>query len=180
MKNLIAAVLLLCCGSVQAELIRWTLNDVVMSDGQTLTGSFVYNSEVYSGFSDINISNSGSNVAPETAAASWDRKINDSPGACGTGACSFGNSEATTGAVYLSLRWYGGGGVGVPNWDKTLRIDEPVFWTCTNDACTGGRSSAGVYLVSGYLSSSAVPIPAAVWLFGSALAGLGWMRRKKS
>lgn len=25
---------------------------------------------------------------------------------------------------------------------------------------------------------SAVPVPAAVWLFGSALAGLGWMRRK--
>jgi len=25
---------------------------------------------------------------------------------------------------------------------------------------------------------TAVPIPAAVWLFGSALAGLGWMRRK--
>jgi hypothetical protein len=28
--------------------------------------------------------------------------------------------------------------------------------------------------------TTAVPIPAAVWLFGSALAGLGWMRRKKS
>jgi hypothetical protein len=27
---------------------------------------------------------------------------------------------------------------------------------------------------------SAVPIPAAVWLFGSALAGLGWMRRRKT
>ena len=27
---------------------------------------------------------------------------------------------------------------------------------------------------------TAVPIPAAVWLFGSALAGLGWMRRKKT
>jgi hypothetical protein len=25
---------------------------------------------------------------------------------------------------------------------------------------------------------SAVPVPAAVWLFGSALAGLGWFRRK--
>ena len=25
-----------------------------------------------------------------------------------------------------------------------------------------------------------VPIPAAVWLFGSALFGLGWMRRKQS
>lgn len=27
---------------------------------------------------------------------------------------------------------------------------------------------------------SAVPVPAAVWLFGSALAGLGWIRRKQA
>jgi hypothetical protein len=27
---------------------------------------------------------------------------------------------------------------------------------------------------------SAVPVPAAVWLFGSALAGLGWMRRRNA
>ncbi len=30
------------------------------------------------------------------------------------------------------------------------------------------------------ISASIVPIPAAVWLFGSALAGLGWMRRKQT
>ena len=30
------------------------------------------------------------------------------------------------------------------------------------------------------ISVTAVPIPAAVWLFGSALAGLGWMRRKQT
>jgi len=30
------------------------------------------------------------------------------------------------------------------------------------------------------LDASVVPIPAAFWLFGSALAGLGWMRRKKA
>jgi hypothetical protein len=29
-------------------------------------------------------------------------------------------------------------------------------------------------------SPTAVPVPAAVWLFGSALAGLGWQRRKKT
>jgi hypothetical protein len=28
--------------------------------------------------------------------------------------------------------------------------------------------------------SVAVPIPASIWLFGSALAGLGWMRRKQT
>jgi hypothetical protein len=30
------------------------------------------------------------------------------------------------------------------------------------------------------LYSNVIPIPAAVWLFGSALAGLGWMRRKQT
>ena len=29
------------------------------------------------------------------------------------------------------------------------------------------------------ITVSAVPVPAAVWLFGSALAGLGWIRRKQ-
>jgi hypothetical protein len=39
-----------------------------------------------------------------------------------------------------------------------------------------GTSATGTFLVR----TSAVPVPAAVWLFGSALAGLGWMRRKQS
>jgi hypothetical protein len=30
------------------------------------------------------------------------------------------------------------------------------------------------------LRTSLIPVPAAVWLFGSALAGLGWMRRKQT
>jgi hypothetical protein len=29
-------------------------------------------------------------------------------------------------------------------------------------------------------SASVVPVPAAAWLFGSVLAGLGWMRRKQT
>lgn len=29
-------------------------------------------------------------------------------------------------------------------------------------------------------NAAAVPVPAAVWLFGSALAGLGWLRRKQT
>jgi hypothetical protein len=39
-----------------------------------------------------------------------------------------------------------------------------------------GNSVVGVYLVR----TSQVPVPAAVWLFGSALGGLGWMRRRKT
>jgi len=39
---------------------------------------------------------------------------------------------------------------------------------------TTAFNGRGTFLVR----TSAVPIPAAVWLFGSALAGLGWMRRR--
>jgi hypothetical protein len=41
---------------------------------------------------------------------------------------------------------------------------------------TLGHSAFGTYLVR----TTAVPVPAAVWLFGSALAGLGWFRRKSA
>jgi hypothetical protein len=41
---------------------------------------------------------------------------------------------------------------------------------------TSASTSSGTFLVQGTL----VPIPASVWLFGSALAGLGWMRRKQT
>lgn len=38
----------------------------------------------------------------------------------------------------------------------------------------------GTELLIDNVSTSVVPVPAAVWLFGSALAGLGWLRRKQA
>ena len=38
-------------------------------------------------------------------------------------------------------------------------------------------NSVGQSNPAGYFSATLVPIPAAVWLFGSALVGLGWLRR---
>jgi hypothetical protein len=42
----------------------------------------------------------------------------------------------------------------------------------------GGTVSTSTSGTVGAWTASIVPIPAAAWLFGSALAGLGWMRRK--
>ena len=42
------------------------------------------------------------------------------------------------------------------------------------------NGSGGVYPGLDKISLTAVPVPAAVWLFGSALAGLGWLRRKQT
>jgi len=44
----------------------------------------------------------------------------------------------------------------------------------------GALVIAGEFIVADNWTITAVPVPAAVWLFGSALAGLGWMRRKQT
>ena len=46
-----------------------------------------------------------------------------------------------------------------------------------NVNCSGCTGVSGTLATA---SMSAVPVPAAAWLFGSALAGLGWMRRKQA
>ena len=43
---------------------------------------------------------------------------------------------------------------------------------------TGAATGMDRVIVSGLVT--AVPIPAAVWLFGSALVGLGWFRRSQA
>ncbi len=49
------------------------------------------------------------------------------------------------------------------------------FQISENDDLLTGTGCIGVSC-----GSTAVPVPAAVWLFGSAIAGLGWMRRKRT
>jgi hypothetical protein len=43
----------------------------------------------------------------------------------------------------------------------------------------GQESGVNGYIMLDNIAVTAVPIPAAVWLFGSALAGLGWLKRIK-
>jgi hypothetical protein len=45
---------------------------------------------------------------------------------------------------------------------------------------TSGSESANLFIADDLSSLSAVPIPAAAWLFGSALLGLGVMKRKRA
>jgi hypothetical protein len=47
------------------------------------------------------------------------------------------------------------------------------------DVLVDGHLAFDIFVIDD-VHIQAVPAPAAVWLFGSALAGLGWMRRKQS
>jgi hypothetical protein len=71
----------------------------------------------------------------------------------------------------------------------TLSLTQNVWSTFVLGAGWVNLDSVAISAINGPLDwdpaidnivVNAVPIPAAVWLFGSALAGLGWLRRKQT
>lgn len=63
--------------------------------------------------------------------------------------------------------------IGTGDWLDLVKVTFSV-------SSSGPPSSPEVLIVTAdNITVSVVPIPAAAWLFGSALAGLGWMRRKR-
>jgi hypothetical protein len=82
-----------------------------------------------------------------------------------------------------------GSGCGTPLWVPAA-LGESVGWSGTSNTLiggtlywsyilTGGGATTGEYLVANSVSS-AVPIPAAVWLFGSGLIGLAGVAKNKN
>jgi hypothetical protein len=61
-----------------------------------------------------------------------------------------------------------------------VRLNSMSFETPAHDPNDDGVWTNYDYDMNFIISGSKVPVPAAAWLFGSALAGLGWMRRKQT
>ncbi len=77
----------------------------------------------------------------------------------------------TTDGVYVS------GPLGSADWESLQYVDFGV------SSCCGAPGLQPEFLevtLDNVVVGAAVPIPAAVWLFGSALAGLSWLRRKQT
>lgn len=89
------------------------------------------------------------------------------------------------GDVVLTGFLQGGGTVSLTH---TLLVGniELVTFDSSWSNLTSVSFTAGAFTGFGFgmgiddVTASVVPIPAAVWLFGSALAGLGWIRRKQT
>lgn len=58
----------------------------------------------------------------------------------------------------------------------TLRIGNQADICLSAEECL---ANPGLYGGAAWLTFTIVPVPAAVWLFGSALLGLGWLRQRR-
>lgn len=152
--------------------IEWTLSNVVFDDGGVAFGSFVYDAETDT-FTDVYITATGGSTFGETIYSSSN----------GTFVYGLGNDSQIvavpdwpppdpTNFITLLLEFQG------PMTDAggTLGINGPgsAELICTDQTCSTYSAFRGV--LSGQIST--VPIPAAVWLFFSAVAVLSAFGRK--
>jgi hypothetical protein len=167
-RNLIAVVLLLGCGLAQAAVVTWTV-DAVFDDGGILEGTFDFD-DVLVQYSNINLVSSGGTLGPvfNSSYSSYVLPFSDSD--------TFVADTSVTNAVPQSI-------LNI-NFSESLTAGGGIVSFVIGSGPTGseeisGSIATGTFrqVTSGTVST--VPIPAAVWLFGSALAGLGWINKRR-
>jgi len=206
MKKLIPLILLLGWGSAWAIPVMWTLDGVTFRDevydpatifigetGAGVTGSFVYDADTNT-YSDIAVTvEAGATeeispfwpeltyfgiapwIFPPLVSGANGVTLQSHPFIC-PGGCS---NELSL--VYASPLTNAGGTVALDTSGASVSVDASVEMVFGNNL-SGGRGSLHIArrIAGGTLIGTVVPLPAAVWLFGSGLAGLGFLRRKKS
>jgi hypothetical protein len=172
MKILFGFMLLIVWGSAFSIPVTWTLQDAVFDDGGAATGSCVYDADL-DVFADIDIT---------TTAGSVFSGQHYQHGTFFLTSVSLGvttvDQPDLTGLPALAMFFTAGGFIPMTNDGGTLFLDTAGGeGYCAVPDCGGAALDRDLReFTSG--SISAVLVPAAVWLFGSALAGLGWFRRK--
>jgi hypothetical protein len=168
--SMLKTLLAICCLTltVNATAATWTLNNVTFDDGGIATDSFDFDNGEY--FS-VNISVSGGDETSFNYTQPWNISSDDQIFEAG----ATENRGFYIWYRYLNFGFDGSLNSGATEFDITGLSREAEGW---NDFPFGGGQYYRRYIVSG--SVSTVPIPAAAWLFGSALLGLGVLKRKKA
>ena len=159
-RILVGLAVFLFAGMANAIPVTWTLNNVLFDDGGTAYGSFTYDADINL-YSNIDVTTTAGSTA---SGGHYD--------VCHFFYCVASGSEtlAVFGLSTDDYAWFGITLAGpLSNSGGNVQIQ--------TGPCQTSCEYPGRDVISG--SVSAVPVPAAVWLFGSALAGLGWMRHKR-
>ena len=167
MRKLFAIAVLAFCASAQASVIQYDFN-YALTSGESISGSLL--GELQGDGDTINIvellgiAYSDPNIATHQYLDPWESN---------TVSLSGDTLEFRTNVPFAAspngLIWFDG---------TTVRVFEFFYDPIAPDlqgaiVIDGGTLDASAWTIT------AIPVPAAAWLFGSALAGLGWLRRKQ-
>jgi hypothetical protein len=158
--------------SAQAAPVTWTLEGVAFDDGGTASGSFIYDAD-FDVYSSVNMTTTaGDDLAGDTYLYPNGVFVNQLS-LIATSQDVPDLTDVPALALFFSVGLTNAGG-SVSLTSATSRES-----LCGDVDCNVGLGEPfSRNVIAGTVS--AIPVPAAVWLFGSALAGLGWMRRKQT
>jgi hypothetical protein len=173
---LLFAVLMMLTTSISAAPVHWNLVGVNFDDGATASGSFTYDADTNE-FSGVSVVTTDGVIAGSI--------YTDSDIYVITGATAL---ILDIGENFLTLFFES----ALSNSPDTINLIPGIAFgdpACNSpgNPCNSGESvpssihpyqTIGRLIVAGTVSS--VPIPAAVWLFGSGLGLLGWFRRRQA
>ena len=165
MRTLVAVVALLLSATANAVPVTWALEGAVFDDGGTASGTFTYDSDLNLFTQAAVTTTAGSVLDGEffSLACSFEGCSDDNFVMLGTAGLGFPGPLLGLGLAG-DMTNAGGSLQIIPNSGSSIEVDGV------------GPGQMSRFLVAG--SITAVPVPAAVWLFASALMALGWMRKR--
>jgi hypothetical protein len=164
----LAALLVGLCTCASAD-ITWTLNNVIFTDGTTVTGTFTTS---FNGSGDANAIVSNAIIVSSFPVAIIDQ--NNLPGEVSFASTGFADSVAL---AFDSLLTSAGGVIDIAQ--SYSYIDGTYYFT--GDTAQGTISASADVNGGGTTGASTVPEPSAIVLFGTVMAILsaGAIRRRK-
>ena len=180
MKKLLFFFSLAMCGVSQAAPVVWTFENVRFEDGGVLQGSFTYDADTFSvssvDFRTTARIGSFSGSSYDLCVTYCDIAVELFPGGQ---ALAFGNTALEPDGPPNAVRFLAVFDSFLTNAGGRVDLRPGTCFLSCEAYLQNNGTSAFRPTRSGYLVGEVVPVPAAVWLFGSALAALSGMRRKK-
>jgi hypothetical protein len=191
MRLILMTILLFAAASANAIPVVWEFSansgyEMLPSNGVpfdgAVTGSFVYDADasIYERISSVNVTASAGTYTSGYACDS-----NSEDPIVNSGVCLTGVGSGLRFIIDVDAPLTNAG--GTVNLQFNPFIGYPYMGIGSGEATCESTENGGCYFgtyyetfAGGSLIGTVVPVPAAVWLFGSALAGLGWMKRKQA